>query len=128
MSTDESEPFVDPEGPTSVRPRLTPTAVSVGCSAELVGRCKEILADLGVGLEPCSVSNYRGVATRLWPPVILMADAVYAFDPEGFSEIAGALGSLIVRIERDDTPVEELHAAIVTAVFKAMPHQESLHR
>ena len=128
MNTDDPESFVDPDSPTSVRPRLTPTAVSVGCPTELAVRCKEILADLGIGLETCAVSNYRGVATRLWPPVILMSDAVYAFDPEGFSEIAGALGSLIVRIERDDIAAEELHALIVAAVFKAMPHQESLHR
>lgn len=128
MNTDDSESLVDPDSPTSVRPRITPTAVSVGCSPELAARCKEILTELGVGLEACAVSNYRGVATRLWPPIILMSDAVYAFDPEGFSEIAGALGSLIVRIEHDDIPTEELHGVIVAALFKVMPHQESLHR
>lgn len=121
MSTDDPESFVDPDSPTSVRPRVTPTAVSVGCPPELAARCKAILADLGIGLEACAVSNYRGVATRLWPPVILMSDAVYAFDAEGFSEIASALGSLIVRIERDDTPTEELRAVIGAAVSRVMP-------
>lgn len=121
MSTDKEPDFVDPDGPTSIRPRLTPKAIIVGCSPEVVGACKDILGDSTIGLEPCGVANYRSVAMRLWPPLIIIEDAVFAFDPEGFSEIAGALGSIIVRIENENMPRRELEVLLGAAVQRALP-------
>lgn len=124
-----TEPEVyEPDGPTSIRQRAAPTVLVVGCSREFGARCREALEMSGAALEECSVHAYKDEATRLWPPVIVMTEELYAFDPEGLSEIPLALGCTLLRVASEDITVDALSSLLMPALFKAMPKQERAER
>jgi hypothetical protein len=118
----------DGDSPTSIRRRPVPTVLVVGCSQRFAARCREALELSGAAVVECGVAAYKTVATRVWPPVIVMTETLFAFDPDGFTEIALALGSILLRVESEDVSSDELTSLLVPSVFQGAKRQEALER
>jgi hypothetical protein len=96
----------------------------VGSSPAFADRCQDAVAPTGADVLACGVESFMTVATRWRPSVIVLTEAEFAQDPEGFSEIASALGSTIVRLRRETKSREVLDASLVPRVFDALRRWE----
>jgi hypothetical protein len=106
-------PFAD-----TVPSLATPTVLVVSCAPELVARCAQAIAPLGLALQECGFVEAATMAAERRPLAIVMVEDVYAFDPDELDALARDVRASLVRVE-EDIPVAKLELILEVAVDDA---------
>jgi hypothetical protein len=97
-----SSPVAAPASPPASPPKLDGGVVLVvGADKEFVQRCHVALERLSVRLVQCTLMTATTRVEELRPFVIMVPDAVYAFDRFAFTKLAFESGSPLLVWERD---------------------------
>ena len=96
-----------------------PVVLVVGQTSEFVDRCRDVAPGFGAVVQACDLAAAPTMCARLRPLVLLMSEALYAFDPLEFDALARDTSSRLLRLADDDIPLEALELLIGAAVHEA---------
>jgi hypothetical protein len=92
------------------------TVLAVGCSAELVDRCRDVAPTFGAVVKACDLLSASSVAAQLRPAVLVMTEDLYHFDPPELDALARTVGATLVRFSNEEASVEAAELLIGAAL------------
>jgi hypothetical protein len=111
--------------PDTLPSLAAPTVLAVSCPPELVARCAEAIAPLGLALQACGFLEAATMAAERRPLAIVVVEDVYAFDPDEFDALARDVRASLVRVEEGIT-VPKLELILEAAVDDAAQRRRAM--
>ncbi len=102
-----------------------PAVLAIGCAPDLVARCAQALAGIGVALRTCDFLNAATAVAERRPLALVLPDDLYAFDPEEFDALARDVRASLVRVE-DEIVVAKLELLLTAAIDDAAARRGEL--
>ena len=104
-----------------------PVVLAIGCSPELVVRCREAAIVGQSLLVETDVASATTVAAQTRPLVMVMPEEVYRFDAASFSDLASDVRARLVLLPDADLPQDELEQMLVGAIGDAEASREGFN-
>lgn len=96
-----------------------PVVLLVGATPEFVARCKEVAAALKAVVKTSDVAAAPTMAARWRPEILLVSDAVHAFDPDEWSVLARDVRAVLIPLTSEALPDAALSTVIFEGIAKA---------
>lgn len=116
--TDPKQVARRPTAPTAVM-GVMPTVVVVGCSPSMNLRCWTIASGLGAIVVEAPIAEVTNVAARTRPLAIVIAEALFEFDPIELEALARDVRSSLVVLADEDLSDDELTGKVLAAISES---------
>ena len=111
----------------TVRTTEVPTVVLVGCTAGFLARCRAAAAAVGAVVVQTTVESAATVCAERRPLVLMISDAICAFDPSGYVALARDVRATLVRLPSEQLADAELERTLNEAVRAALRRRADRH-
>lgn len=102
---------------------VPPCVLAIACEAEVLRRVHDVALATGAGLKTATLADAATVAAERRPLVMVIEEAIYAFDPNEIMLLARDVQSSLVVIE-DSTTATELEGRIKVGIARALQRRD----
>ncbi len=102
---------------------VPPCVLAIACDPEVLRRVHDVASTTGAALRTATLTDAATVAAERRPLVMVIEEAVYAFDPNEIMLLARDVQSSLVVLE-DGTTATELEGRIKVGIARALQRRD----